>query len=83
MTSTPVRAGEPMEKSQDKPSITFAPAQRGGAGDEHAPNPNKRRPYTPPRIEESGSFEHLVLSCAFAVSPPTLNCTRGGTRSTR
>ena len=68
-----------MEKSQDNPS---ASAPCGGAGDEQAPEPRKRRPYTPPQIEESGSFEHLVLSCAFGVTPPTAGCTRGGTRST-
>lgn len=28
------------------------------------PQPNvERKPYSAPRIEESGSFEHLVLAC--------------------
>lgn len=25
-----------------------------------------RKPYNPPKIEESGCFEHLVLACMFA-----------------
>ena len=29
-----------------------------------------RKPYNPPRIEESGCFEHLVLACMFAPSGP-------------
>lgn len=28
--------------------------------------PEARRPYVKPRIEESTSFEHLVLGCGFS-----------------
>lgn len=33
------------------------------------PEPNtERKPYTPPRIEESGQFEDLVLACGRTVT---------------
>jgi hypothetical protein len=35
-----------------------------------------RRPYTPPRIEESGRFEHMVLTCAFATTQSNCNPNR-------
>lgn len=39
-----------------------------------------RRPYQPPRVEESASFEHLVLACGHT-STFTLSCNpkKGGT----
>lgn len=39
-----------------------------------------RRPYQPPRVEESASFEHLVLACGHT-STLTLSCNpkKGGT----
>jgi hypothetical protein len=47
------------------------------------PETPQRRPYTAPRIEESGCFEHLVLTCAFgATRPSPPSCTSGGVRST-
>ena len=38
---------------------------------------DQRRPYQPPRVEESASFEHLVLACNH-ISP--VSC-RSGTKS--
>jgi hypothetical protein len=32
--------------------------------------PIQRRPYESPRIEESGRFEHLVMTCGFMVGTP-------------
>jgi hypothetical protein len=36
----------------------------------------ERKPYKAPRIEESGQFEHLVLSCGLTPNPldPRLAC---------
>ena len=36
----------------------------------------ERRPYSPPRIEESGKFEHLTLTCTFQ-DEGTLMCGLG------
>ncbi|MEY4577527.1 MAG: hypothetical protein RL701_2230 [Pseudomonadota bacterium] len=33
-----------------------------------------RRPYVAPRVEESATFEHLVLTCTFSSN----NCKLGG-----
>jgi hypothetical protein len=33
------------------------------SSDEKPETPSERKPYVPPRIEETGSFEHVVLSC--------------------
>ena len=30
----------------------------------------ERRPYSPPRIEESARFENMLLSCSMDVSDP-------------
>lgn len=70
-----------MENSQDKPHASGSIGAQ--PGDEQAPETRKRRPYTPPRIEESGAFEHLVLTCGFAAG--NLGCIRSmqGARSTR
>jgi hypothetical protein len=37
----------------------------------------KRKPYTAPRIEESGQFEHLVLVCAKSLGNPNPACESG------
>jgi len=42
------------------------------------PSPQPRRPYEPPRVEESASFEHLVLTCTH-INP--VRC--GGNATTR
>lgn len=34
----------------------------------------ERKPYTEPRIEESGRFEHMVLDCSLAEGP---ECSEG------
>ena len=36
----------------------------------------ERKPYSPPRIEESGRFEHLTLTCTFQTDG-TLMCQLG------
>jgi hypothetical protein len=41
----------------------------------------KRKPYTPPRIEESGQFEHLVLTCAKVSGGPPPCALPGGAKS--
>lgn len=35
--------------------------------DSEAPKRERLRPYEPPRIEESGDFERLVLACTHQV----------------
>jgi hypothetical protein len=45
------------------------------------PNAPPRRPYQPPKVEESASFEHLVLACGH-VSPYTAGCGAKGTGGT-
>lgn len=38
----------------------------------------ERRPYTAPRIEETGRFEHLVLSCGKSAGNPLDECAGPG-----
>jgi hypothetical protein len=34
----------------------------------------ERKPYRAPRIEESGQFEHLVLTCGHVMGGPQMGC---------
>jgi hypothetical protein len=47
--------------------------------DQERPKPTTKRPYEPPRIEESAKFENLILGCG----QNTLVCQHkmGGVRS--
>jgi hypothetical protein len=44
------------------------------------PATRQRRPYTPPAVLETGSFERLVLACGHLPTGPN-NCHPGSVRS--
>jgi hypothetical protein len=51
-------------------------SQESGEDGSAAATSATRRPYSPPRIEESGRFDQLVLMCAHTPSLPNCNPTR-------